>query len=73
LNSDRRKGAANVKARLFDVIAALAEHPRIGRLTRKRHVRRVAATPYPYLVFYRATASEIIVDTVQHAARRRVG
>ena len=66
------RGAANVRARLFSVIAALTQQPRMGRLTRKRNVRRVIATPYPYLVFYRATANEIIIDSVQHAVRQPV-
>ena len=64
------QGAAKVKARLLALIAALPEQPRMGRLTRKPNVRRVVATPYPYLIFYRATASEIIIDSVRHAARR---
>jgi plasmid stabilization system protein ParE len=63
-------GAKNVKIRLFALIDTLAEQPRMGRPTGKRNVRRVSANPYPYLIFYRATATEIIIDGVRHGSRR---
>lgn len=63
-------GAQKVKARLKAIIVLLVEHPHIGRLTGKRGIRRIVATPYPYLVFYRATAAEFIIHGVRHAARR---
>ena len=72
---DRRslRAAQNVKARLQAVINLLVEHPRLGPLTGKRDVRRIVANPYPYLVFYRATDTEIIIHAVRHAARRPRG
>jgi toxin ParE1/3/4 len=65
------QGGAKVKARLKAIIDLLAEHPRIGRLTGQRGIRRVVANPYPYLVFYRATATEIVIYGIRHAARHR--
>ena len=32
-------------------------------------IRRLTTLPYPYLVFYEVTESEIIVHAVRHAAR----
>lgn len=62
-------GAINVKARLKALVELLSEHPRIGRSTGKADVRRVVATPHPYLIFYRATEGEVVVLGIRHAAR----
>jgi toxin ParE1/3/4 len=32
-------------------------------------IRRIATTPYPYLIFYEATDAEIIIHAVSHGAR----
>jgi plasmid stabilization system protein ParE len=32
-------------------------------------IRRIATTPYPYLIFYEATDAEIIIHAVRHGAR----
>jgi plasmid stabilization system protein ParE len=44
-------------------------HPHIGRRTGDPAIRRMTTTPYPYLIFYEATGSEIIIHAVRHAAR----
>jgi len=64
------QGAQKVKARLKAIIDLLAERPAIGRLTSKGDIRRIVANPYPYLVFYRTNATEIVILGVRHAARR---
>ena len=64
------QGADNVKRRLQAVIDLLADHPNSGRLTSKEGIRRAVARPYPYLIFYRADASGIVVLGIRHAARR---
>jgi toxin ParE1/3/4 len=61
------QGANHVKARLRAVIALLL-HPEAGRATQKG-LRRVVAFPYPHLVFYRATDTEIAIHGVRHSAR----
>ncbi|WP_456762158.1 type II toxin-antitoxin system RelE/ParE family toxin [Bradyrhizobium sp. USDA 4011] len=35
-------------------------------------VRRLPATPYPYLIDYRVTPTEIIIMRFRHAARRPI-
>ena len=32
-------------------------------------IRRVTMTPYPYLVLYEATDTEIVIHAVRHGAR----
>lgn len=64
------QGARNIRARLLTLLTILQEHPAAGRPTSNPLVRRVVVTPYPYLLDYRATASEIVVLRFRHAARR---
>jgi plasmid stabilization system protein ParE len=64
------KGAESVKGRLQALISLLAEHPESGRLTDKSDLRRVVASPYPYVIFYRPDADGIVIHGVRHAARR---
>ena len=64
------QGGQNVKRRLQAAIDLLAEHPHSGVLTGKRDLRRIMASPYRYLIFYRATPDEIVIHGVRHAARR---
>jgi toxin ParE1/3/4 len=63
------QGARSVQARLQKVIDLLLLYPRIGTPTAAPAIRRMTATPYPYLVFYEATADEIIIHSVRHGAR----
>jgi plasmid stabilization system protein ParE len=63
------QGATSVMARLEDLVAALAAQPKIGVHAGSRGLRRATAQPYPYFVFYRATASGVVVHGVRHAAR----
>ena len=64
------KGAQNVRARLQAAIDRVADHPYSGRAIGKDGVRRAAANPYPYLIFYRVTAEGVTVHRVRHAARQ---
>ena len=63
------QGARRVQARIKAVTDLLLEHPYIGRRTNDPAIRRMATTPYPYLVFYEVTESEVIIHAVRHAAR----
>lgn len=63
-------GAAKVKARIQEMIALLVDQPRLGNLTSKKDVRRLVVYPFPYLIFYRVTAIEIIIVSIRHGARR---
>lgn len=63
------QGARRVQARIQAVIDQLLEYPHIGRRTNDPTIRRIGATPYPYLIFYEATESEIIIHAIRHGAR----
>jgi addiction module RelE/StbE family toxin len=67
------EGAQHVMDRLEAAIDLVRDHPRSGALTGKRDFRRIVANPYPYLIFYRATADEIVIHGIRHAARRPRG
>ncbi len=63
------QGARRVQARIQAIIDLLLLHPRIGTRTDDPAIRRMTATPYPYLVFYETTETEIIIHAVRHTAR----
>ncbi len=44
-------------------------YPHIGTRTDDPTIRRMTALPYPHLIFYEATETEIIIHAVRHAAR----
>ena len=64
------QGADNVKRRLQAIIGLLADHPDAGRVTNKGNLRRVVASPYPYVIFYQSDSIGIVIHGVRHAARR---
>jgi plasmid stabilization system protein ParE len=63
------QGARRVQARVKAITDLLPLHPYIGQRTRDPAIRRMVATPYPYLIFYEVTDSEIIVHAIRHGAR----
>ncbi|GAA0238235.1 hypothetical protein LNAOJCKE_1794 [Methylorubrum aminovorans] len=63
------QGARRVQRRIQAVIDLLLRHPQSGRPTSLRPMRRIGATPYPYLVFYEATEEEVVILGIRHAAR----
>jgi plasmid stabilization system protein ParE len=67
------QGARRVQARIQALTDLLLLHPHIGRRTNDSAIRRITTTPYPYLVFYEATETEIIIHAVRHAARHPSG
>lgn len=62
-------GAQKVQARLQAITKLLLRHPNSGSRTDDPTIRRMTTLPYPYLIFYQATADEIIIHAVRHAAR----
>ncbi|WP_306556668.1 MULTISPECIES: type II toxin-antitoxin system RelE/ParE family toxin [Bradyrhizobium] len=64
------KGAGHVRDRVVALIALLRDHPYAGRQTTRAYVRRLPVNPYPYLIDYRVTESEIVIMRFRHAARR---
>jgi toxin ParE1/3/4 len=65
--------ARRVQARIQALTDLLLLHPHIGRRTNDPALRRMTTTPYPYLVFYEATETEVIIHAVRHAARNPSG
>lgn len=63
------QGAARVQARLQAVMALLLQHSNVGRRTDDPAIRRMVASPYPYLIFYEPTEAEIIIHAIRHGAR----
>jgi toxin ParE1/3/4 len=64
------QGAHHVQARIQTIINLLLQYPGAGQLTSKGGLRRMIASPYPYLIFYRAAEGEIVIHGVRHSARR---
>jgi len=67
------QGAQRVQARVKAILDLLLTHPRMGARTDDPTIRRVTTTPYPYLIFYEITATEIVVHTIRHGARGPLG
>jgi plasmid stabilization system protein ParE len=64
------RGARRVQARVQAITNLLLEHPKAGQVTSNSRLRRMVASPYPYLIFYEVTEDHIVVHGVRHAARR---
>ncbi len=64
------QGARRVQTRIQAIINLLLQYPHAGQLTSKGRLRRLVASPYPYLIFYHATENEIVIHGVRHSARR---
>jgi toxin ParE1/3/4 len=43
--------------------------PYIGLRTEDPVIRRLTTSPYPYLIFYEVTETEVIIHAVRHGAR----
>jgi plasmid stabilization system protein ParE len=67
------RGASRVHARILAITELLSNHPRAGARTEDPTIRRITATPYPYLIFYEVNGDEIIIHAVRHAARDPAG
>lgn len=63
-------GARNVQERIREVCHLLLDHPFVGRKTERRNIRRMAISPYPYLLTYRIGIGEVVIRTIRHTSRR---
>ena len=63
-------GERSVAHRLQDMLALIEQYPEIGRPLSRGHLRRLALTPYPYLIFYRITRDGPVIHGVRHSARK---
>lgn len=64
------QAANQMRERIATLFRLLVQHPYAGQATDLSGVRRLAISPYPYLIFYRATDNEVIVQRVRHTSRR---
>lgn len=62
-------GAGRVGARMKTMMGLLLDYPTAGQRTSIGTMRRVLVTPYPYLIFYEASETEVIITGIRHAAR----
>lgn len=60
------QGAKNVRARIHKLTLHVLERPYTGSLT-SSGLRRIATTPYPYLIFYEVRTDEAIVVGIRHS------
>lgn len=67
------QGARNVSRRIKTLIEQLPQTPHLGKRTDEPGIRRLAATPYPYLIFYEVTEDSITIHAVRHGARNPAG
>lgn len=67
------QGAKRVQGQIRDIINFLSAHPNIGVRTNDPVIRRLSTPPYPYLIFYEVTNSEIVIHAVRHGARHPSG
>jgi plasmid stabilization system protein ParE len=63
------QGAKRVQARIQAIVNLLPTHPYIGARTADPVIRRLNTSPYPYIIFYEATDTELIIHAVRHGAR----
>lgn len=64
------QGAERLQARILASVGLVLEHPYAGQATSRPSTRRMVLTPYPYVLFYRVMADEVVVMRLRHAARK---
>lgn len=62
-------GARRVRSRIRKTVGLLSDHPYSGQRTSSQALRRIVVAPYPYLIFYRVDAKEVVIIGIRHAAR----
>src|ERR1700730_12357483 len=63
------QGAARIHSRIRAATDLLLRYPLAGAVTDDTSIRHITTTPYPYLIFYEATDTDIIIHAVRHGAR----
>ena len=70
IEAESPQGANHVRERIQTLFRLLTQHPYAGQATDLPGVRRLTLSPYPYLIFYRVTDDEVIVQRMRHTSRR---
>jgi plasmid stabilization system protein ParE len=63
-------GARQVQSRIKALTDLLCYHPLAGQRTSRFPIRRIVATPYPYVLFYKQDETKIVIMSVRYAARK---
>jgi toxin ParE1/3/4 len=66
---DSPRSAENVVRRIVETIAALAYHPRMGKVGRDQTTREIVVTGTPYIAVYRIR-ERIELITIFHTSRK---
>jgi toxin ParE1/3/4 len=70
IEAESVQGANRMRERVQNLFLLLTRHPYAGQATDQPGVRRLSVSPYPYLIFYRVTGDEVVVQRVRHMSRR---
>ena len=70
IEAESLQGANHLRDRIRTLFLLLEHHPHAGQATDLPGVRRLTVSPYPYLIFYRVTGEEVIVQRMRHTSRR---
>ena len=70
IEAESPQGANHMRERIQTLFLLLTQHPFAGQATDLPGVRRLTVSPYPYLIFYRVTDDEVIVQRMGHTSRR---
>lgn len=70
IEAESPQSANRMRGRIQTLFLLLAQHPYAGQATDLPGVRRLSVSPYPYLIFYRVTGDEVIVQRMRHTSRR---
>jgi toxin ParE1/3/4 len=67
-----RLAPANVLAAIRSSINTLSYFPEIGPLVDDAGYRRMSVPRYPYVIFYRIDAHDLLILHIRHTSRRPV-
>jgi len=62
-------GARRLGQRIKTLIELLPDFPHSGQQTSIERLRRLVVTPFPYVIFYRTDAEDIVIVSLRHTAR----
>jgi toxin ParE1/3/4 len=65
-------GAGNVLAAIRSSINTLSYFPEIGPLVDDAGHRRISVPRYPYVIFYRIDADDLLILHIRHTSRRPI-
>jgi len=65
-------GAGNVLAAIRSSINTLGYFPEIGPLVDDAGHRRMSVPRYPYVIFYRIEADDLLILHIRHTSRRPI-